>query len=345
MAAFEIKELPLEALRPAQWNANVVPPATLKKIGASIEDFGVVENLVVRPHPYEPGAFEVISGNHRLELYRRRGMETAPCYVVELDDARARLLAQTLNRTRGEDDPQKKAQLLEEVLQTMTVEEALRYLPETPGTLDRLLTEFSPSRALLDPDEAPPLPEEPDSKPGELYELGPHRLLCGDATDPAALELLMGEALAELLWTDPPYGVAYAGKNAFLNLIDKGNRVQLAIAGDDGDAAEMDALWRAAFAGARAHLSPGASYYVTGPQGGDLLLQLLAALRGSGFPLRHMLTGRRTTMCLGAAITTISTSRSSSAGSRARRIASMGVTGRRACGRSRARSARICIRR
>jgi ParB-like chromosome segregation protein Spo0J len=112
MTAFEIKELPLEALRPAGWNANVVPRATLKKIGASIQDFGIVENLVVRPHPHEPGAFEVVSGNHRLELYRQLGMEAAPCYVVELDDARARLLAQTLNRTRGEDDPQKKAALL-----------------------------------------------------------------------------------------------------------------------------------------------------------------------------------------------------------------------------------------
>lgn len=277
MAGFEIKELPLEALRPADWNANVVAPAILTKIRASIEQFGVVENLVVRPHPSEHG-YEVISGNHRLALYRELGMETAPCHLVDLDDARARILAQTLNRTRGEDDPEKKARLLEQVLQTITVNEALRYLPETPSSLDQLLTEFSPSRALIDPDEAPPLPDEPDSKPGELYQLGPHRLLCGDATDPAALETLMGAALAEMLWTDPPYGVAYAGKNAFLNAIDKGNRVQTAIAGDDGDTAEMDALWRRAFAAARAQLAPGASYYVTGPQGGDLLSERGGAL-------------------------------------------------------------------
>jgi ParB family transcriptional regulator, chromosome partitioning protein len=68
-----------------------------------------VENLVARPHPDEAGAFEVVSGNHRLLLYLELGMETAPCHVVELDDARARILAQTLNRTRDEDDPEKKA--------------------------------------------------------------------------------------------------------------------------------------------------------------------------------------------------------------------------------------------
>ena len=51
-----------------------------------------------------------------LILYRERGMEAAPCYVVDLDDAGARVLAQTLNRIRGEDDPEKKARLIEEVL-------------------------------------------------------------------------------------------------------------------------------------------------------------------------------------------------------------------------------------
>lgn len=58
MAGFEIKELPLEELRPADWNANVVPLVILRKIRASIEEFGVVENLVVRPHPSNVGAYE-----------------------------------------------------------------------------------------------------------------------------------------------------------------------------------------------------------------------------------------------------------------------------------------------
>jgi len=124
--SFRVRQIPLAQLRPAEWNANVVPPATLKKIRASIEDFGVVENLVVRPHPSEDGCFEVVSGNHRLALYQEMGFDKAPCVVVELDDARARILAQTLNRTRGEDDPEKKARLLEQALETLTVEEALR---------------------------------------------------------------------------------------------------------------------------------------------------------------------------------------------------------------------------
>ena len=79
----------LARLRAAPWNANRVPAAILRKIRRSIEEFGVVENLVARPHPTEPDVFEVISGNHRLELLRELGVASAPVVVVELDDGHA----------------------------------------------------------------------------------------------------------------------------------------------------------------------------------------------------------------------------------------------------------------
>ena len=198
------QQIPLDKLREATWNANVVKAATMAKLRRSLVEFGVVENLVARPHPSEPGAFEVLSGNHRLRLLHELCYRTAPVVLVELDDARARLLAQTLNRTRGKDDPAAYARLLDEILSELAVEEVVSYLPETEATIDLVLHgldgEPEPERAL-----APPA--EPLSKPGELYELGPHRLLCGDATDPAQVALLMGGEQAALMATDPPYGV------------------------------------------------------------------------------------------------------------------------------------------
>jgi ParB-like chromosome segregation protein Spo0J len=71
----------------------------LRRRRRSLTEFGIVENLVVRPHPERPGVFEVISGNHRLRLLCELGFTAAPVALVELVDARARLLAQTLNRT------------------------------------------------------------------------------------------------------------------------------------------------------------------------------------------------------------------------------------------------------
>jgi len=196
--------IPVGVLRPAEWNANRVPPATLRKIRRSIERFGVVENLVARPHPDEPGAFEVISGNHRLGILAELGHQDAPVVVVDLDDAHARVLAQTLNRTRGEDDPKAYARLLEDTLKTMTVKEVTGLLPETSASIDRRL-----ARLRFDPDDlpTPPIPEVPRSRPGEIYELGRSRLMCGDATDPAQVAELLAGAEPRLLLTDPPYGV------------------------------------------------------------------------------------------------------------------------------------------
>jgi DNA modification methylase len=203
-----VAQIALERLEPAAWNANRVPPGILAKVRASIERVGIVENLVARPHPDHPGKLEVISGNHRLALYREMGLEAAPVVVVELDDAHARILAQTLNRTRGQDDPEAYAELLREVLDGLEMGEVLTYLPETEGSIRRLLATMTDGP---DPDAIPSTLEQgpADSKAGVVYELGEHRLICGDATDPEIVKLLMGGESAALMATDPPYGVAY----------------------------------------------------------------------------------------------------------------------------------------
>lgn len=136
--------------------------------------------------------------------------------------------------------------------------------------------------------DAPPLGP-PISAPGELYELGPHRLLCGDATDPAVLARVMAGDRAACLWTDPPYGVDYTGKT----------RRALKLAGDrEPDAAialfadMLEAIRQAK------PLIPGAAFYVAHPDG-PLSADFRALLLEAPFRYRQTLVWAKDALVLG----------------------------------------------
>lgn len=125
-------------------------------------------------------------------------------------------------------------------------------------------------------------------KPGDLWIIGDHRLLCGDAAGAASMMRLMERELADAVVTDPPYGVSYASKNEFLNAIDHGTRVQSEIANDHESSADTKKLWVSVFSAVRKVLKPGGVYYMTGPQGPDLQ-QLLQSLVEADLKPRQML--------------------------------------------------------
>ncbi len=133
----ELLNLHLDRLVPANWNPNTMGSDLVEKLASSIRTYGVVENLVVRPMG---DSFEVLSGNQRLSVYRRLRIDSVPCVVVELDDAQARILAQVLNRTRGEDNIGLKSELLRQVMENIPQSELIALLPETVESLNMLST-------------------------------------------------------------------------------------------------------------------------------------------------------------------------------------------------------------
>lgn len=95
-------------------------------------------------------------------------------------------------------------------------------------------------------------PEYPRSKKGDLYQLGEHRLLCGDACDPNAFTRLMGDKNADLLFTDPPYNVNYQGRTT----------IQAPMNGDHQTLSSYQALLTEAFQNVMSHLKSQASLYI-----------------------------------------------------------------------------------
>lgn len=254
--------VPLEELVAAEWNANRVPAKTLEKIRRSIEEFGFVENLVARRLGDDRIELEVLSGNHRLELLREMGVREAPVVVVDVDDARARVLAQVLNRTRGVDDPDAYARLIDDVLRELSAEQVLEFLPETEGSLDRILKRV---RGPLGEDEVPERPARPRSREGEVYELGPHRLVCGDARSLEVVQLACGGQAPACVLTDPPYGVNLQAKTEALTGVPAQR-----ILNDDLTGDRLAALLEQAFRNAFEVAIAGAPIYVWFGHGQEL---------------------------------------------------------------------------
>ena len=133
-----VTELPISVLGAAEWNPNVMDASALDLLRASIQRFGMIVPLVVRHLSMD--AYETIGGAHRLQVLTELGTETAPCVVVEADDAEARLLAQALNRIQGEDDIGLRAESLRCILDHLSHEEVLSILPETTESLNEIAT-------------------------------------------------------------------------------------------------------------------------------------------------------------------------------------------------------------
>jgi ParB family transcriptional regulator, chromosome partitioning protein len=129
-------ELGLHQLREAPWNPNRMGEDDLARLRNSMQKYGLVQNLVVRP--VGPDLYEVLSGNQRLKIIRKAGIQNVPCLVIEVDEAHGRLLSQALNHIHGQDDLGLRAETVRRVLETISQEEVLSLLPETASGLNAL---------------------------------------------------------------------------------------------------------------------------------------------------------------------------------------------------------------
>lgn len=125
-------------------------------------------------------------------------------------------------------------------------------------------------------------------KRGDIWQLGEHRLMCGDSIDLEDVQKLMGGGLADLVFTDPPYGVAVGDKNKMLNSVQKAGRCCTNIIGDTLTADELYSVLVSAMTNCRLSCKDDASYYVTAPQGGELGLMMMM-MKEAGLLVRHNL--------------------------------------------------------
>lgn len=202
-----IQKIEIEKLKPAEYN----PRKDLKpedeeyqKIKKSLVDFGYVAPVIVNSD------MTVIGGHQRLKVLQELGYKEIECNIVDLDKNKEKALNIALNKITGEWDNNKLEELLAELKEADVDMDITGF---SFDEVDNILKDITGSKEDdFDLDEALEEIEEPISKPGDIWILGKHRLMCGDSTQKEAVMRLMNKQQADMILTDPPYNVDYEGK-------------------------------------------------------------------------------------------------------------------------------------
>jgi len=196
-----IEKIPAAKLNPAAYN----PRKDLKpgdkeyeKLKRSIEEFGYVEPII-----WNKRTGNIVGGHQRYKVLTALGYKEIDCVVVDLDEQREKALNLALNKIQGDWDKDKLALLIDD-LQGEDFDVSLTGFDM--GEIEDLVAQFHVPEEIRE-DEVPEPPEEPITKPGDLWILGRHRLLCGDATKKEDVDRLMDGKKADMVFTDPPYGM------------------------------------------------------------------------------------------------------------------------------------------
>lgn len=207
-ASLVIEQVPIEELRPDPANPRRIGDAELEALTRSIREFGFVDPVIARREDRT-----VIGGHQRLLAARRLGYKTVPTVLVDLSQENARLLNIALNKISGSWDQELLARLLADLdtlpdvdltLSGFDNDELRKILASLNARERRERVETFDLDAALEKARAQPI-----TKPGDLWLLGEHRLLCGDATDLEAVRRLVGQTRPTMAFTDPPYNVDY----------------------------------------------------------------------------------------------------------------------------------------
>ena len=122
---------------------------------------------------------------------------------------------------------------------------------------------------------------------GDIWQLGEHRLMCGDSIDLQQVKTLMGGVRADMVFTDPPYGVAIGDKNAMLNSVQKAGRCCKNIINDTLPVDKLYDVLRQAMENVKANCEDDATYFVCAPPGGDMGLMMM--MKDAGLNVRHQI--------------------------------------------------------
>lgn len=254
-------EIKLDGLKYAEYNPREVTKPDLDALMRSIERFGLRGLITINKRKGRDGI--IVGGNMTVMALREMGWKTLPAKhvdFVDLDEKEEKALSIALNKIaqRRSWNDERTAELMWE-LNRSNFDLSLTGFSEVEisNLLDMQMLEESDGEE-EDLEEQKEAITKPQSKYGEIYELGRHRLMCGDATKPEDLEKLLGKTKADMVFTDPPYNVAHVSHETKGKFPTEEGR----ILGDDQSQEEFETFSEAFLANYQRALKPGGAIYI-----------------------------------------------------------------------------------
>jgi site-specific DNA-methyltransferase (adenine-specific) len=278
--AMKIVQKPVDKLIPYINNSRTHSDEQVAQIAASIKEFGWTNPILV------DGENGIIAGHGRLMAARKLGYTEVP--TIELKDLtetqrKAYIIADNrLALNAGWDNEM----LTIELNDLLADGFALEMLGFDPKELDALL-EPEVLEGLTDEDAVPDVPEEPTTKLGDIYQLGNHRLMCGDSTSIDAVTKLTSGGGVDMLLTDPPYNVAYEGST----------KEKLTIKNDNMANDQFRQFLRDAFVTADLVMKAGAVFYIWHADSEGLNFR--GACVDAGWTVRQCLIWKKSSLVMG----------------------------------------------
>ncbi len=197
----KIQQVKITELKNAPYNPRKWSEEAIENLKNSIQEFGMVDPLIVNYAPERKGI--IIGGHFRLKIAKDLGYKEVPVVYVNIpDETKERKLNLRLNKNLGEWDDKLLAEFDEDLLSEVGF---------SSEELDKIF-ELETSEDDFDAQAEYEKIGKPKTKLGDLWQLGEHKVLCGDSTQKDAVARLLGGNKADMVFTDPPYNVDYSGR-------------------------------------------------------------------------------------------------------------------------------------
>lgn len=194
-----VQMVPVDKIKTDNQNPNVMSKKQLEALKKNIQQYGFIVPIITN------NKLVIADGEQRWTVAKDMGMKEVPVIALDIEDVDRRILRQVLNKLKGKHEKEGDIAEFLKILEANEMERMGELLAYDKAQMSQIMDMVREPIEV----ETPEIPKETDIKLGDIYQLGKHRLMCGDSTKEEDVKKLMDGKKADMVFTDPPYGTNY----------------------------------------------------------------------------------------------------------------------------------------